>query len=200
MSEGSAVVGPDGLARTPWALGDPLLMSYYDTEWGVPVYEENALFERICLEAFQAGLSWLTVLRKREAFQKQFCDFDVDQCSELSDDQLEKALLNPAIIRNRAKVFAVRTNAMATRMLREQEGLAKLIWSFKPTTSLAPRTQSEVPTQSKESLAMAKALKGRGFVFVGPTTAFALMEAIGMVDTHIVGSYRRGLVSGIQRK
>ena len=185
--------GPDGVLRTPWALGDPLLMDYYDNEWGRVVRDEQGLFERICLEAFQAGLSWITVLRKRDALRARFLDFNPDACAKLSDVELEDALSDAGIIRNRAKVFAVRTNAVATRESRSSGGLSNVIWSFQPVENPRPRTTAEVPTTSPESVAMARELKKRGFVFVGPTTAYALMEAIGMVDTHVMDSHYRGI-------
>jgi DNA-3-methyladenine glycosylase I len=185
-------IGPDGLARTPWAGADSLLLHYYDTEWGLPVHDERGLFERISLEAFQAGLSWLTVLRKREALRTSFRGFDPDAVAAMTDDDLEQTLQNPEIIRNRAKVLATRTNARATIALRQHGGLDALIWSFRPAQTPRPRTVAEIPTRSAESEALARELRRRGFAFVGPTTSFALMEAIGMVDTHLVGSHRRG--------
>jgi DNA-3-methyladenine glycosylase I len=186
------VVGDDGLARSPWALSDPLLLEYYDAEWGIPVRDERGLFERISLEAFQAGLSWLTILKKRPAFRAAFHGFDPDVIAQYTEVDVERLLGDPSIVRSRAKIEAARKNAVATIALRDDGGLADLIWSFKPMITPAPRTMSEVPTRSPESAALSKALRQRGFTFVGPTTMYALMEAIGMVDTHLVGSYRRG--------
>lgn len=190
------VVGDDGLARTPWGASDPLLREYYDTEWGMPVRDERGMFERISLEAFQSGLSWLTILRKRPAFRTAFDDFSPDVVAEYDAADVERLMTDAGIVRNRAKVTATIANARATIGLRADGGLVDLVWSFRPERTPAPRTMEEVPTQSPESRALAKALRSRGFRFVGPTTMFALMEAVGVVDTHLVGSHRRG-VSGV---
>ncbi|MCT1657257.1 DNA-3-methyladenine glycosylase I [Brevibacterium luteolum] len=190
------VIGSDGLARPAWAATDPLLQEYYDTEWGMPVRDEAGLFERISLEAFQAGLSWATVLRKREAFREVFAGFDPDTVARYSEADVTQLLDDARIIRNSAKIRATITNAQATIDLRTDGGLPDLIWLFQPAETPRPRTVDEIPTSSAESAALAKALKARGFRFVGPTSAYALMEAIGMVDTHLIGSHRRG-ASGI---
>jgi DNA-3-methyladenine glycosylase I len=190
------VVGDDGLARPYWASADPLMQDYYDTEWGMPVSDERGLFERISLEAFQSGLSWSTILRKREAFRAAFKDFDPDAVARFGDADVERLLSDAGIVRNRAKILATIKNARATLALRDDGGLVDFVWSFKPTENLAPRTEAEVPTQSPESKALSVALRKRGFAFVGPTTMFALMVAIGMVDAHLLGSHRRG-TSGV---
>ncbi|NKX55145.1 DNA-3-methyladenine glycosylase I [Arthrobacter mobilis] len=186
------VLCDDGLARPAWAATDPLLRRYYDTEWGMPVRGEQAVYERICLEGFQAGLSWATILRKRPAFREAFAGFHVDTVAAFTDEDVERLMANPRIVRNRAKIRAAITNARATAALRAEGGLSDFVWSFQPAATPAPRTIGEVPTTSPESVALARALRRRGFAFVGPTTMFALMEAIGMVDTHLVGSHRRG--------
>ncbi|GAB3939141.1 DNA-3-methyladenine glycosylase I [Corynebacterium tapiri] len=186
------ITGPDGLARTPWAYGTDLLTEYYDTEWGMPIYEESGLFERLCLESFQAGLSWSTILNKREAFRRAFLGFDVDAVAQMTPQDVKRLLLDASIIRNEKKIQAAITNARATVELRSQEGLSELIWSFRPETTPEPMSLSEVPSSSAESKALARELKSRGFAFVGPTSMYALMEAIGMVDTHLMGSHRRG--------
>ena len=186
------IVGADGLARPPWAAVDPLLKHYYDTEWGMPVRDERGLFERLSLEAFQSGLSWATILRKREAFREAFSNFDPELVATYGDKDVERLLADERIIRNRAKILATITNAAATVRLREEGGLAALIWSFQPHSTPAPRTIAEIPTTSAESIALSKALRRRGFAFVGPTTMHALMEATGIVDTHLVDSHRRG--------
>lgn len=186
------VVGADGLARPVWAAHDALLREYYDTEWGMPIRDEQGLFERLSLEAFQSGLSWATILRKRPAFRRAFANFNPDAVAEFGQADIERLLENAGIIRNRRKIEATITNAQATIALRGDGGLSHLIWSFQPKKTPAPRTMAEVPTQSEESRALAKELKGRGFAFVGPTTMFALMEAVGIVDTHLIGSHRRG--------
>ncbi len=185
-------MGPDGLARPRWAATDPLLREYYDTEWGMPVRDERGMFERLSLEAFQSGLSWATILRKRPAFRAAFDGFDPDAVARYTDDDVARLLADPGIVRNRAKVRATVTNASATVALRADGGLADLVWSFRPDVTPAPRTFAEVPTTSPESVALARELRRRGFVFVGPTTMHALMEAVGVVDTHLVGSHRRG--------
>ncbi|WP_418606801.1 DNA-3-methyladenine glycosylase I [Georgenia sp. SUBG003] len=193
---GSVVVGPDGLARPAWAATDPLMRDYYDTEWGVPVRGERAVFERLSLEAFQAGLSWATVLRKRPAFREVFRSFDPDAVAALTDEDVERLMGEPRIIRNRAKILATRSNARATVELRSDGGLEALVWSYRPERTPVPRTIEEVPSTTPESVALSKDLRRRGFRFVGPTTMHALMEAIGIVDTHLAGSHRRG-VSGL---
>ena len=186
------VVGEDGLARPVWASVDPLLRDYYDTEWGMPVRDERGLFERISLEAFQSGLSWATILRKRPAFRAAFDDFDPGAVAEYGERDIERLMNDAGIVRNRRKIDATITNARATVRLREDGGLVEFVWSFKPSETPAPTSYAEVPTTSPQSVALAKALRRKGFTFVGPTTMYALMEAIGMVDTHLVDSHRRG--------
>ncbi|MGX9899243.1 DNA-3-methyladenine glycosylase I [Arthrobacter sp. SA17] len=186
------VVGDDGLARPPWAASDPLLREYYDTEWGLPVRDEQGLYERISLEAFQAGLSWATILRKRPAFRAAFHNFHPETVAAFTQADVERLLLDPGIVRNRLKIRAAITNAQATIALRPDGGLVDFVWGFKPATTPRPKTLAENATTSPESIALSKALRKRGFVFVGPTTMYALMEAIGMIDTHLVYSHRRG--------
>ena len=186
------VIGQDGLARPAWASVDPLLREYYDTEWGMPVRDERGMYERITLEAFQAGLSWATILRKRPAFRVAFDDFVPEAVAEYNDRDVERLMADAGIVRNRAKILAAVTNAQATLRLREKGGLVDFVWSFRPDRTPAPRTAAEVPTKSPESLALSRALRKEGFTFVGPTTLYALMEAIGIVDTHLLGSHRRG--------
>ena len=194
--ETALVVGEDGLARPVWAASDPLLQEYYDTEWGMPVRDEQGIFERLSLEAFQSGLSWATILRKRPGFRAAFDGFDPDRVARYDDSDVERLMADPGIVRNRRKIDATITNARATVELRADGGLAELVWSFRPAETPAPSTYAEVPTTSPESVALSKELKRRGFTFVGPTTMFALMEAVGIVDTHLVGSHRRG-TSGV---
>jgi DNA-3-methyladenine glycosylase I len=186
------VLGDDGLARPVWAATDPLMKEYYDTEWGMPVRDERGLFERLSLEAFQSGLSWVTILRKRPAFRAAFDDFDPDAVAAYDERDVERLMADAGIVRNRRKVDATITNARATVALRADGGLVDLVWSFRPDTTPAPTSYAEVPSTSAESKALSKELKRRGFVFVGPTTMFALMEAVGIVDTHLVDSHRRG--------
>jgi DNA-3-methyladenine glycosylase I len=186
------VVGPDGLARPTWAASDPLMQAYYDTEWGMPVRDERGMFERISLEAFQSGLSWATILRKRPAFRRAFDDFDPDRVAGYDERVVARLMGDAGIVRNRRKIEATITNARATVALRDEGGLVDLVWSFRPAVTPAPTSYDEVPTSSPESLALSKALRRAGFTFVGPTTMFALMEAVGIVDTHLVDSHRRG--------
>jgi|SRR5690625_100316 len=192
MTPEGLVIGDDGRARPPWAASDPLLREYYDTEWGMPVYSERGVFERISLEAFQSGLSWATILRKRPAFRDAFAGFDPDVVAAFDSNDVARLLADTAIVRNRRKIEATITNAAATVALRERGGLAEFVWSFRPEQTPSPRTMADVPTQSAESVALSRALKRAGFTFVGPTTMFALMEAIGIVDTHLLASHRRG--------
>jgi len=186
------IVGEDGLARPRWAARDPLLREYYDNEWGLPVRDERGMFERLSLEVFQSGLSWATILRKRPAFRAAFDGFDPDRVAAYGPDDVARLMADAGIVRNLKKVEATITNARATVSLRQDGGLVDLVWSFKPAATPAPRTLAEVPSSSPESVALARELKRRGFVFVGPTTMFALMEAVGVVDTHLLGSHRRG--------
>lgn len=186
------ITGTDDLIRCPWSTATPDYITYHDTEWGMPVRGERELFERLTLEAFQSGLSWLTILRKRPAFRKAFAGFDPDLVAAFSDADIERLMQDAGIVRNRRKIEAARTNARAVVALREAGGLADLIWSHQPDVTRKPVTHADIPTQTPESTALAKALKARGFVFVGPTTIYALMTAIGMEDTHLVGCHRRG--------
>ncbi len=190
------ITGDDGLARPAWAAVDPLLRDYYDTEWGLPVRDEQGLYERISLEAFQAGLSWATILRKRPAFRAAFADFHPETVAAFTEADVERLLLDAGIVRNRLKIKAAITNARATVELRNDGGLVDFVWGFRPEVTPAPTALDQIPTTSPESVALSKALRRRGFVFVGPTTMYALMEAIGMVDTHLVDSHRRG-TSGV---
>lgn len=189
---GDLVVGDDGLARPRWAAQDPMLRDYYDTEWGMPVRDERGLFERLSLEAFQSGLSWATILRKREAFRRAFAGFDPDAVAHFGETDVERLLADPGIIRNRRKIEATIRNAAATRDLREIGGLPAFLWGFRPATTPEPQSLADIPTRSPESEALARALKARGFAHVGPTTMYALMEAVGILDTHLLGSHRRG--------
>jgi DNA-3-methyladenine glycosylase I len=186
------VIGDDGRARPAWASSDPMLRDYYDTEWGMPVRDEQGLYERISLEAFQAGLSWATILRKRPAFREAFDGFDPDLVARYGETEVERLMADTGIVRNRAKIRAAITNANATIRLRDQGGLAEFVWSFQPETTPAPKTVADIPTTSAESIALSKALRQEGFAFVGPTTMHALMEAVGIIDTHLLGSHRRG--------
>lgn len=186
------IIGEDGLARPVWAASNEMLRTYYDTEWGMPVTDEAGLFERLSLECFQSGLSWAIILSKREAFRTAFANFDPEKVSLFSELDFQRLVEDPSIVRNQLKIRATIANAQATLALRDEGGLSQFIWSFKPSSTPQPRSLAEIPTQSEESKQLAKALKKRGFKFVGPTTMYALMEAVGMVDTHLVDSHRRG--------
>lgn len=180
------------LTRNTWATGDPLLTEYYDTEWGVPVRDERGLFERVSLEAFQSGLSWLTILRKRDAFRSAFAGFDPEIVAQFGEEDVARLLNNPEIIRNERKIRATISNAAAVLRLRDEGGLSKLVWAAQPERTPMPLRSEDVPARTPESSALAAQLKSHGFKFVGPTTAHALMEAVGIIDTHIVSSHRRG--------
>ena len=181
-------LGTDGLARPAWAAVHDDLREYYDTEWGMPVHDERGVFERLALEGFQSGLSWATILRRREGFRRAFAAF--------GEQDVDRLLGDEGIIRHRGKIEATVSNARAAIALRGERGpgttLSDLVWSYRPERTPLPSTSAEVPTTSEESVALAKDLKRRGFRFVGPTTMFALMEALGVVDTHLLGSHRRG--------
>lgn len=192
-SDGPVVGADDGLARCPWAGTTPGTMrAYHDSEWGNPIAGESAYLERLTLEAFQSGLSWSTILNKRDAFREVFADFDADTVAAYDEADVERLMAEVRIVRNRRKIDAVITNAAATIDLRTQEGLESLIVSFAPGVPPAPSTVTELQTTSPESIALSQELKRRGFAFVGPTTMFALMEATGVFDPHLVGCHRRG--------
>jgi DNA-3-methyladenine glycosylase I len=183
--------GLDGRLRCPWAGAATDYCDYHDNEWGIPVHGEVALFERLSLEAFQSGLSWLTILRKRDAFRRAFAGFRPAAVAAFTGDDIAHLLADAHIVRNRAKIEATVRNARAITELGED--LDTLLWSYAPDPArrAAPRTTSEVPTRTAESEAMAGALRRRGFTFVGPVTCHALMQATGMVDDHLVGCFRR---------
>ncbi len=185
------MVTVDGRVRCGWGDSAAEYVDYHDTEWGVPLHGDDALFERMCLEAFQSGLSWLTILRKRPAFRQAFADFCIPVVAAFDADDEARLMSDAAIVRNRAKIAASIRNARTAQQV--PEGLDALLWSFapdRPRSRSRPRTLDEVPATSEGSVAMAKELKRRGFVFVGPTTAYALMQATGMVDDHVVTCWR----------
>jgi DNA-3-methyladenine glycosylase I len=177
------VVGADGKARCWWGASSPEYVAYHDDEWGRPVRDDRALYEKLCLEAFQSGLSWITILRKREGFRAAFAGFDPAVVAQFSEQDVERLMADVGIVRNRAKIEAAIANARAALDV----DLGELLWSFAPEPRPRPRTRADVPALTPESTAMAKALKKRGFKFVGPTTAYALMQACGLVDDHIDG-------------
>ncbi|MFF3833668.1 DNA-3-methyladenine glycosylase I [Streptomyces sp. NPDC002458] len=183
----------DGRPRCPWGLSTEDYLVYHDTEWGRPVHGDDALFERLCLEAFQSGLSWLTILRRREGFRSAFAGFKISAVAEFTDADRERLLGDAGIIRNRAKIDATLANAKVLAGWGEGE-LDALIWSYAPdpATRPAPRVLADVPAVTPESTALAKELKRRSIRFVGPTTAYALMQACGLVDDHLADCVARG--------
>ncbi|WP_328879487.1 DNA-3-methyladenine glycosylase I [Streptomyces sp. NBC_00299] len=195
MSDGTALAGPDGALRCPWALSTPDYVTYHDEEWGRPVHGDDALYERLSLEAFQSGLSWITILRRREGFRAAFAGFEIAKVATFTDTDKDRLLTDEGIIRNRAKIDATVANA---RVLADWApgDLDDLIWSHAPdpTTRPAPKTVADVPAVTPESTALSKALKKRGLRFVGPTTAYALMQACGLVDDHLETCVARSAV------
>ena len=190
----AVITGSDGRGRCWWAeSGNDELRRYHDEEWGVPVHHDRLLFEHICLEGFQAGLSWSTVLNKRPAFRRHFHDFEIARVARISSRNIERMMSDPAIIRNRAKIEAAISNAgIAHDLVSAQPGaLNDLIWSFSPSPRRRRlRSRAEVPAVTPEAEALSKELRTRGFRFVGPTTMYALMQSAGLVDDHIVGCHR----------
>ncbi|MGZ4359239.1 MAG: DNA-3-methyladenine glycosylase I [Gaiellaceae bacterium] len=182
------VSGPDGVRRCGWALSAPEYVDYHDREWGFPLLGDDELFEHLCLEAFQSGLSWLTILRKREAFRRAFSGFQVAEVARFGEADVARLLEDASIVRNRRKILAAIENASRSLdVIAEHGSLAALIWSFRSPPPPAPRSYGETPTQTDDSKALARELKRRGFVHLGPTTLYALMQACGVVNDHLVG-------------
>ncbi|MEI5582706.1 MULTISPECIES: DNA-3-methyladenine glycosylase I [unclassified Agromyces] len=191
-----AVLGDDGLRRCSWGAADAEYRRYHDEEWGVPQDDPDRLYEKLCLEGFQAGLSWITILRRRPAFREVFHGFDPARVAEMGEADVERLLQDPRIIRHRGKIEATISNARATLALHEP--LDRFLWSFAPPRrDLPPRSFAEVPAVTAESTAMSRALRSEGFRFVGPTTMYALMQATGMVDDHVVGCFRSPTASAV---
>ncbi|UOX86263.1 DNA-3-methyladenine glycosylase I [Amycolatopsis sp. FBCC-B4732] len=186
----SELAGADGVARCSWGNSAPDYVAYHDEEWGVPLHGQDELYERLCLESFQSGLSWITILRKRENFRKAFKRFKPAKVAKFGDADVERLMQDASIVRNRAKILAAIKNAQAIAAL--DTPLDDLLWSFAPASHRRPKTMADVPAITDESKAMAKELKKRGFVFLGPTTCYALMQATGMVDDHVQGCFRAG--------
>ncbi|MGW6901711.1 DNA-3-methyladenine glycosylase I [Streptomyces sp. NPDC054919] len=193
MSVAGVEAAADGMLRCSWALSTDDYLVYHDTEWGRPVHGDDALFERLCLEAFQSGLSWLTILRRREGFRSAFAGFKIHAVAGFTDADKERLLADAGIIRNRAKIEATLANAKVLADWPDGE-LDALIWSYAPdpATRPAPRTLGDVAAVTSESTALAKDLKKRGLRFIGPTTAYALMQACGLVDDHLADCVARG--------
>ena len=195
MTVGSIVVGDDGVARCAWAGHDAEYQRYHDEEWGTPLHGDRALFEKLSLEGFQAGLSWITILRRRPTFRLAFADFDIDAVAAFGDGDVERLMADPGIIRNRLKVDATISNARVTQQLVSGHpgALDELIWSFAPESrGRALESFAEIPAVTAESTALSKALKKVGYRFVGPTTMYALMQSGGLVDDHLRGCFRAG--------
>jgi DNA-3-methyladenine glycosylase I len=184
------VPGPDGRLRCPWGLSAPEYVAYHDEEWGRPVRGDQAIFERVCLEAFQSGLSWLTILRKRENFRKAFAGFDIPAVAAFTDADVARLLADAGIVRNRAKINAAVTNARAALEL--GEGLSDLFWVYADAEPRpAPRTLADLKSQTPASVALAKELRKHGFAFTGPVTVYAAMQACGLVNDHLEACFAR---------
>ena len=183
------VPGPDGKLRCPWGLSAPEYLPYHDEEWGRPVRGDTVIFERLSLEGFQSGLSWLTILRKRENFRAAFAGFDPAAVAAFGEADVARLLADPGIVRNRAKINAVITNARATVDL--PDGLSALVWKYAADPAAAPRTLGDVPSVTPASKALSAELKRHGFTFTGPVTAYATMQACGIVNDHLVGCFVR---------
>ena len=189
---GALLTGPDGRARCPWGTSTPDYVAYHDEEWGRPVRSDDGIFERLTLEAFQSGLSWLTILRRRAGFRRAFANFDIATVAGFDDADRERLLADVAIVRNRAKVDATINNARVAAGI--DGGLAALVWTFAPPEHPAPVALGDVPAWTPLSRALATELKRRGFAFVGPTTAYSLMQAVGLVNDHLQGCWARSRV------
>jgi DNA-3-methyladenine glycosylase I len=189
MTGGLPVPGPDGRLRCPWSLGTPDYLSYHDEEWGRPVRDDTGMFERLSLEAFQSGLSWLTILRKRENFRRAFRGFEIEAVAAFGPEDTGRLLADPGIVRNRAKIEAAVANARAALDL--PDGIAALVWRHAPGQAPAPTRLADVPAQTTESAALAKELRRAGFRFTGPVTAYATMQACGVVNDHLAGCVSR---------
>ena len=193
MSDDGAVAGPDGKLRCPWGFKTPEYIAYHDEEWGRPLHGDTAIFERLCLEGFQSGLSWLTILRKRENFRAAFGGFDPAVVAAFGARDTERLLADAGIVRNRAKIEAVIGNARAT--LAVPGGLAALMWRYAEAPARAPATTADIPAWTPASKACAKELRRLGFTFTGPVTVYAALQACGVVDDHLAGCFRRGAYS-----
>jgi DNA-3-methyladenine glycosylase I len=190
-------IGPDGRVRCWWPGNDPLYVEYHDHEWGRPSADETRLFEKLCLEGFQSGLSWLTILRKRENFRRAFLGFDIEAVAKMTDADIDRLVLDPGIVRHRGKIASVINNARRAREMRDAEGsIAAFLWRFEPDPSSRPErvTPDTVLASSPESTALSKELRKRGWSFVGPTTVYAFMQAMGFVNEHFEACHVRAEV------
>ena len=190
MSE--VVFGSDGLARCSWGASTPEYQLYHDHEWGRPVGDDNRIYEKLCLEGFQSGLSWLTILRKREGFRRAFAGFDPDAVAQFGDGDVERLMSDPTIVRNRSKILATINNARATVRLRQAgTSLATLVWAHEPPATPPPDGLSALPASTPESQALSAELRQHGFRFVGPTTVYASMQSLGLVNDHLEACHFR---------
>jgi DNA-3-methyladenine glycosylase I len=186
------VTGEDGVARCRWGASPPEYQAYHDNEWGLPVGDDNRVFEKLCLEGFQAGLSWLTILRKREGFRRAFAFFDPSVVAGFDDADISRLLGDPGIIRHRGKITATIANAQSTvRLAAQGVPLAALVWRYEPGARPAPKTLSDLPASTPESKALSAELRRNGFRFVGETTAYAAMQSLGLVNDHLKGCHCR---------
>ena len=193
------VKGEDGKARCRWGSTDELYRAYHDEEWGRPVTDERGLYEKLCLEGLQSGLSWALILRKRDGIRAALADFEPDAVAAFGNKEIEALLNDSRVIRNRRKLESIVQNARATVALRGERPLPELVWSFRPKTSPAPRTYADMASLTEESKQLAKELKREGFVFVGPTTVYSTMQSVGLVNDHFVGCFVRKEVEAAQR-
>ena len=193
------ITGEDGKARCRWGSTDELYRGYHDKEWGRPVTEERGLYEKLCLECLQSGLSWALILRKRDEIRDALAAFDPDAVAAFGRKEIEALLQDPRVIRNRRKLEAIVQNARATVAMRDDTPLPELVWSFRPPPRKAPRSYADLDSLSEESKQLAKELKRRGFAFVGPTTVYATMQAVGLVNDHFAGCFVRKEVEAAQR-
>jgi DNA-3-methyladenine glycosylase I len=187
--EQGAIRGRDGQLRCPWALSAPDYLAYHDEEWGRPVRGDAAIYERLCLEGFQSGLSWLTILRKRENFRAAFAGFDMSAVAAFGDDDVARLMADPGIVRNRAKINAAISNARAALGL--PDGLSALVWKYAAEQPSAPRTLADIPPVTPESKALSAELRRHGFSFIGPVTAYATMQSCGIVNDHLAACFCR---------
>jgi DNA-3-methyladenine glycosylase I len=198
----AAVVHPDGLTRCPWPGSDPLYVAYHDTEWGVPEYDDRALYEKLILDGFQAGLSWITILRKRDNFRRAFDDFQPEKIARYGDKKIHALMNDAGIVRNRAKIEGTILSAKSWLKIQEEsDGFSKLLWDFMdgaPKVN-AFKTTASVPASTPLSIRMSKELASRGFKFVGPTIVYAFMQATGMVNDHLVTCFCHQTCSGQRR-
>jgi DNA-3-methyladenine glycosylase I len=194
------VTGEDGNARCRWGSSDDLYRDYHDKEWGRPVTEERGLYEKLCLECLQSGLSWALILRKRDEIRDALAAFDPDAVAAFGRKETEALLQDPRVIRNRRKLEAIVQNARGTVAMRDDTPLSELVWSFRPPPRKAPRSYADLDSLSEESKQLAKELKRRGFAFVGPTTVYATMQAVGLVNDHFTGCFVREEVEAAQRE